>query len=150
MMKITNIVLCALALFVVSTILPARPKSRDEVGLKWLETNFELLDSVSKAIHSFAEPGYQEYKSSTLLISILEENGFRVEKGVAGIPTAFVATYGEGKPIIGILAEYDALPGLSQAAVPYRQPVVEEGYGHGCGHNLLGTGSLAAGIPGNR
>ena len=149
-MKITNIVLCALALFVVSTILPARPKSRDEVGLKWLETNFELLDSVSKAIHSFAEPGYQEYKSSTLLISILEENGFRVEKGVAGIPTAFVATYGEGKPIIGILAEYDALPGLSQAAVPYRQPVVEEGYGHGCGHNLLGTGSLAAGIPGNR
>ena len=150
MMKITNIVLCALALFVVSTIFPARPKSRDEVGLKWLETNFELLDSVSKAIHSFAEPGYQEYKSSTLLISILEENGFRVEKGVAGIPTAFVATYGEGKPIIGILAEYDALPGLSQAAVPYRQPVVEEGYGHGCGHNLLGTGSLAAGIPGNR
>lgn len=150
MMKITNIVLCALALFVVSTILPARPKSRDDVGLKWLESNFELLDSVSKAIHSFAEPGYQEYKSSALLISILEENGFRVEKGVAGIPTAFVATYGEGKPIIGILAEYDALPGLSQAAVPYRQPVVEEGYGHGCGHNLLGTGSLAAGIAGNR
>ena len=150
MMKITNIVLCALALFVVSTILPARPKSRDDVGFKWLESNFELLDSVSKAIHAFAEPGYQEYKSSALLISILEENGFRVEKGVAGIPTAFVATYGEGKPIIGILAEYDALPGLSQAAVPYRQPVVEEGYGHGCGHNLLGTGSLAAGIPGNR
>ena len=149
-MKITNIVLCALALFVVSTILPARPKSRDDVGFKWLESNFELLDSVSKAIHAFAEPGYQEYKSSALLISILEENGFRVEKGVAGIPTAFVATYGEGKPIIGILAEYDALPGLSQAAVPYRQPVVEEGYGHGCGHNLLGTGSLAAGIPGNR
>ncbi len=146
MMKITNIVLCALALFVVSTILPARPKSRDDVGLKWLETNFELLDSVSKAIHAFAEPGYQEYKSSTLLISILEENGFSVEKGVAGIPTAFVATYGEGKPIIGILAEYDALPGLSQAAVPYRQPVVEEGYGHGCGHNLLGTGSLAAAL----
>lgn len=150
MMKITNIVLCTLALFVVSTILPARPKSRDEVGLKWLETNFELLDSVSKAIHSFAEPGYQEYRSSALLISVLEENGFSVKKGVAGIPTAFVATYGEGKPIIGILAEYDALPGLSQAAVPYRQPVVEEGYGHGCGHNLLGTGSLAAGIPGNR
>lgn len=146
MMKITNIVLCALALFVVSTILPARPKSHDDVGIKWLETHFQLLDSVSKAIHSFAEPGYQEYRSSALLISVLEENGFRVEKGVAGIPTAFVATYGEGKPIIGVLAEYDALPGLSQAAVPYRQPVVEEGYGHGCGHNLLGTGSLAAAL----
>lgn len=146
MMKKTNIVLCALALFVVSAMLSARPKSHDDVGIKWLETHFQLLDSVSKAIHSFAEPGYQEYKSSTLLISILEENGFRVEKGVAGIPTAFVATYGEGKPIIGILAEYDALPGLSQAAVPYRQPVVEEGYGHGCGHNLLGTGSLAAAL----
>ena len=70
MMKITNIVLCALALFVVSTILPARPKSRDDVGFKWLESNFELLDSVSKAIHAFAEPGYQEYKSSALLISV--------------------------------------------------------------------------------
>ena len=66
----------------------------------------------------------------------------------SAVPKQFLEV--EGKPIIGILAEYDALPGLSQAAVPYRQPVVEEGYGHGCGHNLLGTGSLAAGIPGNR
>ena len=146
MMRKTKIVLCALALFVASAMLPARPKSRDDAGIQWLETHFHLLDSVSKAIHAFAEPGYQEYKSSALLISVLEENGFRVEKGVAGIPTAFVATYGEGKPVIGILAEYDALPGLSQAAVPYRQPVVEDGYGHGCGHNLLGTGSLAAAI----
>ncbi len=146
MVKKTKIVLCALALFVASAMLPARPKSRDDAGIQWLETHFHLLDSVSKAIHAFAEPGYQEYKSSALLISVLEENGFRVEKGVAGIPTTFVATYGEGKPVIGILAEYDALPGLSQAAVPYRQPVVEDGYGHGCGHNLLGTGSLAAAI----
>lgn len=150
MMKKTNIILCALVLFAASSMLPARPKSHDDVGIKWLETHFQLLDSVSKAIHAFAEPGYQEYRSSALLISVLEDNGFRVEKGVAGIPTAFIATYGEGKPIIGVLAEYDALPGLSQAAVPYRQPMEEEGYGHGCGHNLLGTGSLAAGIPGNR
>ena len=149
-MKKTNIILCALVLFVASSMLPARPKSHDDVGIKWLETHFQLLDSVSKAIHAFAEPGYQEYRSSALLISVLEDNGFRVEKGVAGIPTAFIATYGEGKPIIGVLAEYDALPGLSQAAVPYRQPMEEEGSGHGCGHNLLGTGSLAAGIPGNR
>lgn len=150
MTKRPKLFLCALTLLLATAMLPARPQARENVGIWWLETHFQLLDSVSKAIHAFAEPGYQEYKSSALLISVLEENGFRVEKGVAGIPTAFVATYGEGKPIIGILAEYDALPGLSQAAVPYRQPVVEEGYGHGCGHNLLGTGSLAAGIPGNR
>lgn len=136
------------ALLLAAMVLPlqARPKSKDDVGIQWLDSHFEVLDSISKAIHAFAEPGYQEYRSSAMLIAFLEENGFKVEKGVAGIPTAFVASFGSGKPVIGIAAEYDALPGLSQAAVPYRQPVEEDGYGHGCGHNLLGTGSVAAAV----
>lgn len=136
----------ALLLFAMTSPLQARPKSKDDVGIKWLDSHFEVLDSISKSIHAFAEPGYQEYRSSAMLIAFLEENGFKVEKGVAGIPTAFVASFGSGKPVIGIAAEYDALPGLSQAVVPYRQSVEEDGYGHGCGHNLLGTGSVAAAV----
>ena len=78
--------------------------------------------------------------------SHLKEAGFRVETGVAGEPTAFVATYGQGSPIIGILGEFDALPGLSQAAVPDRNPVKAAAPGHGCGHNLLGSGAALAAV----
>ena len=102
---------------------------------------------VAKKIWEYAEPGYLEVKSSTLLQSELSKAGFKVEKGVAGIPTAFVASYGSGKPIIGILGEFDALPGLSQEAfVPERKIIVDGAPGHGCGHNLFGTGSMAAAI----
>jgi aminobenzoyl-glutamate utilization protein B len=92
------------------------------------------------------ELGYQEEASSRLLQQALGEAGFRVRSGVAGMPTAFVATAGKGRPAIGILAEFDALPGLSQAAVPHRQPVVEGAPGHACGHHLFGVGSLAAAV----
>ncbi|MFQ6037653.1 MAG: amidohydrolase, partial [Candidatus Aminicenantales bacterium] len=81
-----------------------------------------------------------------LLADVLEDEGFRVTRGVAGLPTAFVAAYGSGGPVIGILAEYDALPGLSQDSVPFRKPLLEGGAGHGCGHNLFGAGSLGAAL----
>jgi aminobenzoyl-glutamate utilization protein B len=81
-----------------------------------------------------------------LLQSHLKENGFTIESGVAGMPTAFVATYGEGSPVIGILAEFDALPGLSQDTVPYRKPLIENGSGHGCGHNVFGVGSVSGAV----
>jgi len=97
-------------------------------------------------IWEWAEIGYQETKSSGLLQETLKRAGFTVETGVAGIPTAFVASYGSGKPIIGILAEYDALPGLSQQAVTQRKPVVADDPGHACGHHLFGTASTAAAI----
>jgi len=100
----------------------------------------------SKSIWEFAELGYHEDKSSALLQRDLKEAGFRIEAGVAEEPTAFIATYGQGKPIIGILGEFDALPGLSQAAVPDRSPVVAAGPGHGCGHNLLGSGAALAAV----
>lgn len=100
----------------------------------------------AQAVWELAEPGYQEHKSSELVARMLEEAGFRLERGVAEIPTAFTATFGTEKPTIGILGEYDALPGLSQQAVPYRQPRDETTWGHACGHHLLGLASASASI----
>ena len=94
-----------------------------------------------------AEPGYQEVESAKLLADRAEQAGLKVTRGVAGMPTAFVAEFGEGHPVIGILGEYDALPGLSQQAVP--EPLKREdahNWGHGCGHHLFGTASLSAAI----
>ena len=97
-------------------------------------------------IWNYAEVGYQETKSSAALQSLLKDAGFQVTAGVAEIPTAFVATYGSGKPIIGILAEFDALPGVSQTAEPYREERADNTAGDACGHHLFGTASVAAGI----
>lgn len=116
------------------------------IGIEWLDNNFGIYDKMQKQIHEYAEPGYREYKSSALLCEHLEANGFKVERGVANIPTAFVATYGSGEPVIGLLAEYDALPGMSQDTTTVFSPRKEDGWGHACGHNLLGTGSVAAAV----
>ncbi|MGQ0646880.1 MAG: amidohydrolase [Gemmatimonadaceae bacterium] len=102
--------------------------------------------AIAQQIWSFAELGYQEARSSGLLQEALSKAGFRVERGIADMPTAFVATWGSGKPVIAILGEFDALPGLSQAAEPEKRPLVEGGSGHGCGHHLFGTASTAAAI----
>lgn len=145
-----NILKISLAILLAFTASQAeaksRPSARDRVGISWLDSHFDDFDKLSKAIHAYAEPGYQEYRSSAALIAFLEQNGFAVEKAVDGIPTAFVATFGKGSPVIGICAEYDALPGLSQEAVPYRKPDPDVTCGHGCGHNLLGTGATAAAV----
>ena len=114
--------------------------------LSGIEANRDAYADVAMQIWNFAEVGYQETNSSALLQARLKAAGFTVQAGVAEIPTAFVATYGSGKPVIGILGEFDALPGLSQKAVPDRQPVVAGAPGHGCGHHLFGTGSMAAAI----
>jgi aminobenzoyl-glutamate utilization protein B len=101
---------------------------------------------VSRRIWEFAEVGFQENRSAELLKSELRAAGFTVADNLAGMPTAFTATWGEGKPVIGIMGEYDALPGLSQDDTPVRKPLVAGGAGHGCGHNLLGTASLFAAV----
>lgn len=111
-----------------------------------IEKKQEHYGDVSKQIWDLAEVGYQEYKSSAILKEELKKEGFIVEEGVAGIPTAFVATYGKGKPEISILAEYDALPGMAQEAVPERKVIEGQKAGHACGHHLFGTGSVAAAI----
>lgn len=101
---------------------------------------------ISDKIWAHAEIAFQETQSYALLADYAEANGFKVERGVAEIPTAFVATYGSGKPVIGILGEFDALPGLSQKAQPTKDPLEAGKPGHGCGHNLFGTASLGAAI----
>ncbi len=114
--------------------------------LKTLDERASHYAEVAHQIWGFAELGYQEVKSSALLQQELSQAGFAIEKGVAGIPTAFVATYGSGKPVIAILGEFDALPGLSQAAEPVKRPLLEGGAGHACGHHLFGTASAATAV----
>ena len=111
-----------------------------------LDQNFSRYSAISDKIWQLAEPGYLENKTSEMLINELKNAGFEVKKGVGDIKTAFIASYGSGYPVIGILAEMDALPGLSQEAVPFRKPRELNAYGHACGHNLFGVGSVAAAI----
>jgi aminobenzoyl-glutamate utilization protein B len=113
---------------------------------KEIEKKTPDYKAIASQIWRNAELGFQEEKSSGLLQETLKKAGFTIEAGVSGMPTAFVASYGSGKPVIGILAEFDALPGLSQDSVPYKQPLIEGAGGHGCGHNLFGTASSAAAI----
>jgi aminobenzoyl-glutamate utilization protein B len=111
-----------------------------------LERSYDHYKEIALKIWDFAELGYKEEKSSALLQKELRENGFAVKAGVAGIPTAFEASFGNGTPVIGILAEYDALPGITQEAVPERKEAKGKNAGHACGHHVFGTASVAAGI----
>jgi aminobenzoyl-glutamate utilization protein B len=126
-----------------------RPSTADDrtAMLGSIDAKRERYAGIAKEIWGFAEVGYQEQKSSALLQQQLRAAGFQVKAGVADIPTAFVATFGSGKPVIGIVGEFDALPGLSQEAQTAARHAIEDNApGHGCGHNLLGTGALAAAI----
>ncbi len=114
--------------------------------LSTLDAGAAHYTQVAQQIWGWAEVGYMEAKSSALLQAELKGAGFTVTAGIAGEPTAFVAEYGSGKPVIAILGEFDALPGLSQAATPERSAVINGGPGHGCGHHLFGTASTAAAI----
>jgi aminobenzoyl-glutamate utilization protein B len=111
-----------------------------------LDAKFGSYRNIANQIWNYAEVGYQETQSSALLQAELTKAGFRLQTGVAGIPTAFVAEFGSGKPVIGILAEFDALPGLSQSVATERAPIAGRNAGHACGHHLFGTASVAAGI----
>jgi len=104
------------------------------------------LVSMADAIWGFAETALGETRSAALLADYAERQGFRVERGKAGMPTAFVASYGQGRPVVAVLGEYDALPGLSQKAVPERAVLQPGAPGHGCGHNLFGAASLGAAV----
>ncbi|MBU1012012.1 MAG: amidohydrolase [Bacteroidetes bacterium] len=111
------------------------------------EKTIMKFGKISDAIWSYAELGMQEFKSSALLASTLEAEGFTLERGVAGMPTAFVASYGSGKPVIAILGEFDALPMISQKGrVSKQEPLINGAPGHGCGHNTMGTAATATAI----
>jgi aminobenzoyl-glutamate utilization protein B len=111
-----------------------------------VEAQSATLIDLSDQIWRFAETALKETKSSKVLADYAEQEGFRVTRGVAGLPTAFVAQFGQGSPVIGIMGEYDALPGISQKAQPTREALVDGAPGHGCGHNMFGTASLGAAI----
>jgi len=115
-------------------------------ALQGLQESYGQYKDIALQIWNNAELGYKEVKSSALLQETLRKEGFTVEAGVADIPTAFVATYGSGQPVIGILAEFDALPGLAQQAVPEKKGIAGQAGGHGCGHHLFGAASVAAGV----
>ncbi|MEL0307728.1 MAG: M20/M25/M40 family metallo-hydrolase, partial [Halieaceae bacterium] len=106
----------------------------------------QTVTTTAQSLWDLAELGYLETQSSGLLQQTLADAGFDVTPGLADIPTAFVASYGSGEPVIGILGEFDALPGISQAAVPYREIMDDKPRGHACGHNLFGAGSLGAAL----
>jgi aminobenzoyl-glutamate utilization protein B len=149
-MKKTGLLLCALLAGtfcfgqnpIKSKDLPVVKKN----AIARIDKQYDAYKKTALSIWEYAEVGYKEYKSSSLLQEVLTKNGFTVEAGVAGIPTAFVATYGSGKPVIGILAEFDALPGISQQAVPEKKPDPLRTAGHACGHHLFGVASVAAAI----
>jgi len=151
-MKFFPRILFSFAIFICLTATAQKKKPVDalepvkQAAIQDISARYDVYKKIALQIWDYAELGYKEQKSSALLQQTLKESGFAVEAGVAGIPTAFVATYGSGKPVIGILAEFDALPGLSQEAVPEHKPIEGKAGGHGCGHHLFGTASVAAGI----
>ena len=141
-MKIQNILYLSLAF---NSVGWAQNSAKEKVIQAVDKQKSEMIE-MSDKIWSYAEVAFEESKSSKLLADYAELQGFTLERAVAGMPTAFIATYGSGKPVVGILGEFDALPGLSQKAEPEKNPLHEGAAGHGCGHNLFGVGSLAAAV----
>jgi aminobenzoyl-glutamate utilization protein B len=140
-------------LFLMSGLVLAQKKSaapvitpNKKLVIQSVDKHAADMIEISDKIWAAEETAFNEVESSKLLADYAEANGFKVERGVAEMPTAFVATYGSGSPVIGILGEFDALPGLSQNKVPTKNPLHEGQPGHGCGHNLFGTASLGAAI----
>ncbi|PTM09238.1 MAG: amidohydrolase [Bacteroidetes bacterium] len=145
-MKINNyfiIIFC----FIISTAFGQSKLTKNkEAIIASVEKHKANLIKISDDVWALAETAFQENQSSKILSDYAEQQGFEVERGVAGMPTAFVATYGSGKPVISVLGEFDALPGLSQKAEPNKNPLNEGAAGHGCGHNMFGAGSLGAAV----
>jgi aminobenzoyl-glutamate utilization protein B len=142
-----KISLFVMILFVSITSFAQKEMSKNKKALLTsVEKHKNELIKISDEIWGLAETAFEETKSAEILASYAEKNGFTVERGVAEMPTAFVATYGSGSPVISVLGEFDALPGISQKATPTKSPLKEGAAGHGCGHNLFGAGSLGAAI----
>ncbi len=148
-MKVLSFFLLLFGGALLATAQPAsktKPDKDKQFVIADLDKNFATNRQVAKDLWGYAELGYLETKSSGRLQEVLKKEGFSIETGVAEIPTAFVATYGSGSPVIAILAEFDALPGLSQDSVPIKKPLIDGKPGHGCGHNLFGAASTGAAV----
>lgn len=127
-------------------VVAAKETPAKRAAVSSIDRHAAELTNVSDRIWAYAETALREHQSAAALADYAEQQGFKVERGVAGMPTAFIATYGSGRPVIGVLGEYDALPGVSQKASPIQEPLLEGAAGHGCGHNLFGAASLGAAI----
>ncbi|HET7203277.1 MAG TPA: amidohydrolase [Steroidobacteraceae bacterium] len=127
-------------------VVAARETPAKRAAVHAVDRHAAELTGLSDRIWAYAETALREHKSAAALADYAEAQGFRVERGVAGMPTAFVATYGSGRPVIGVMGEYDALPGISQKASAVKEPLQDGAGGHGCGHNLFGAASLGAAI----
>ena len=138
--------LFGILLFLTATVTGQKMTKSKNAIVASIEKHEAELIQISDAIWAEAETAFEEKESSKILADYAEKNGLKVERGVANMPTAFTATYGSGKPVISILGEFDALPGISQKAQPEKEPYKEGAAGHGCGHNLFGTSSLGAAI----
>ena len=136
----------AVATLLTHLFLVSAPGHTEPDLIAFTDARFDAHSELATQIWHFAELGYLEEKSSALLQATLAEAGFELETGIAGIPTAFVASAGSGEPVIAFLAEYDALPGITQTALPVREEIPGQAGSHACGHNLLGTASVGAAI----
>lgn len=123
---------------------PLKPNPLKEAAIRSVDQHQQELIKVSNEIWAFAETALREHQSAKVLADLAEASGFKVTRGVSQMPTAFIAEFGSGKPVIGILGEFDALPGISQKAEPSKEALQAGAAGHGCGHNLFGAGSLGA------
>jgi len=139
--------LLLLSLFLYAVAARAQtPSSAKRAAVAAVERQRAQLVSMSDEIWRLAETALGEDRSAKVLADYAEQQGFTVQRGVADMPSAFIASYGSGRPVIAILGEYDALPGISQKASPMKEALQEGGAGHGCGHNLFGAASLGAAV----
>ena len=144
-MKISTLIL-GIALISVQVVAQKNNDAEKKQIMSDLDKKYDKYSALAQTIWGYAELAFLESKSSILLQTQLKEAGFQIEAGVADMPTAFVATYGSGKPVIGILAEFDALPGIAQEAVPEKKSIQGQAAGHACGHHLFGVASMATAI----
>jgi aminobenzoyl-glutamate utilization protein B len=138
--------LCAATLSGPMLASAATQSATKRAAIASIDTHAAALTQLSDQVWEFAETALREHRSAKVLADFAESQGFKVERGVSNMPTAFIATFGTGKPIIAIMGEYDALPGVSQKATAQQSALVEGGAGHGCGHNLFGAASLGAAL----
>ena len=141
-MKKLSLTVFALGLFLI--VSAQHSNKLKQSAIDFVEGNYSDLTSLSDKIWAFEEEAFQETQSAAALMDYAKKQGFKVKSGVGEMPTAFIAEYGSGSPVIGILGEFDALPGLSQKTVPHKDPLNAGAPGHGCGHNLFGVASLGA------
>ena len=145
-MKVYLLTLCSVTMLLQGNAQKQKPNLSKDAVIKSVDKHQQELIGISDKVWTYAETALKEYKSSKELADYAEAQGFTVKRGVAGMPTAFTAEFGSGKPVIGIMGEFDALPGISQKAQPTKDPLASGAPGHGCGHNLFGAGSLGAAV----